>query len=147
MAIVAAALGVVLVAGAVAGASAGFGAMHLLAVAFGAIGALSGIGYLLSPTWKLVVLTDAAGLEVRRNGDLRFRLPWDQVAAVIASPSTQTCFVDGGSPERSLLVPGIDAPASYDLTDKSVLFQTIVSSVPADRIKEVDTLHNYAKTA
>jgi len=147
MAIVAVVLGGILAVGAGATSGGNLGSMHLLAIAFGAIGAVSGSAYLLSPTWKLVVVTDAAGLEVRRNGDVRFRLPWQEVTKVIASPSTKTCFVDGGTPERSLLVPGVDAPASYDLTDKSRLYQTIVSSVPGERITEVDTLHHYAKTA
>ena len=40
---------------------------------------------------------------------------------VVAAPTTHTCFVDGGAPERSLLVPGDGAPAPYDLEDREAL--------------------------
>src|SRR5512141_1246444 len=81
------------------------------AIATGAIGVACGAFYLVSPAWSIEVVVDDAALEVRQGGDRRFRLPWDDVVKVIASPTTKTCFVDGGEPDRSLLVPGDGAPA------------------------------------
>ena len=112
----------------------------LLPLATGAIGVVLGAGYLLSPSWKLAVVIDDDALEVRSATKSRFRLPWADVVKVVASPSTHTCFVDGGAPERSLLVPGDGAPAPYDLEDKQALFEAIVSHVTPDKVETVETL-------
>lgn len=109
----------------------------------GAVGIALGAGYNLSPTWRLEVITDDEGIEVRRGQVRRFRLDWHDIEMVIASPATNTCFVNGGSPECSLLVPGFGAPASYDLSDKATLFRTIVAAVPSDRITEVESLDSF----
>jgi hypothetical protein len=85
-------------------------------------------------------VVDDAGLEVRGPKALRFRLPWREVSRVIASPSTHTCFVDGGAPERSLLVPGVGAPAPYDLDDKPALYEAILAHVDAEKVETVETL-------
>jgi hypothetical protein len=77
---------------------------------------------------------------VLSSGDRRFRLRWDEVKGVIASPSTQTCFVDGGTAERSLLVPGDGAPAPYAIEDATALYRAIVARVPPERVREVDLL-------
>jgi hypothetical protein len=62
------------------------------------------------------------------------------VVEVVASPSTTTCFVDGGSPGRSLLVPGDGAPAPYDVEHKPALYRAILARVPAARVREVTSL-------
>ena len=62
---------------------------------------------------------------------------------MVASPTTSTCFVDGGDPQRSLLVPGFGAPASDDITNKAALVERILAAVPADRVTEVETLDRY----
>jgi hypothetical protein len=116
----------------------------LLPLATGAIGMVLGAGYLLSPSWKLAVVIDDDALEVRSPTKSRFRLPWGDVKKVVASPTTHTCFVDGGAPERSLLVPGDGAPAPYDLEDKQALFAAILSHVTPDKVETVETLN--AKT-
>lgn len=110
----------------------------------GALGVVLGGAYLMSPTWKLAVVIDDEALEVTR----KFRLPWRDVVRVVASPTTHSCFVDGGSPERSLLVPGDGAPAPYDIEDRPALVAEILAHVPADKVKTVDTLAtaNEAKT-
>jgi len=64
---------------------------------------------------------------------------------VVSSPSTQTCFVDGGSPERSLLVPGDGAPAPYDIADRTALVEAILAHVPADKVQTVATLDQAAE--
>ena len=113
----------------------------LLPLATGAIGVVLGGGYLLSPSWKLAVVIDDDALEVRSPAKSRFRLPWAEVKKVVASPTTHTCFVDGGTPERSLLVPGDGAPAPYDLDDKQALFEAILSHVTPDKVETVETLN------
>ncbi|MBA3451467.1 MAG: hypothetical protein H0T42_00055 [Deltaproteobacteria bacterium] len=106
----------------------------------GAIGIVFGGAYLASPTWRLEVITDDEGLEVRSPKRSRFRLAWADVVRVVASPTTNTCFVDGGAPERSLLVPGVGAPAPYDLEDRPALVSTILARVHPDRITIVASL-------
>ena len=132
------ALGVIALGAAVVG----YGALHGnvgLAVS-GAVGLALGAAYLASPTWRLTVVIDADGLEVVGGQRRRFRLAWGDVVRVTASPTTTTCFVDGGAPERSLLVPGDGAPAPYDLEGKAALYAAIIARVPADRIHQVGRL-------
>jgi hypothetical protein len=108
----------------------------LLPLATGALGVALGAGYMLSPSWKLRVVADDDALEVPG----KFRLAWADVVRVVSSPSTHTCFVDGGAPEKSLLVPGDGAPAPYDIADKAALCEAILRHVPADRVETVDSL-------
>lgn len=110
-----------------------------LAVA-GVLGLALGLAYLASPAWRYVVVVDDEALEVVRGGERRFRLPWSAVVRVVASPSTGTCFVDGGGAATSLLVPGDGAPAPYDLERKPALYRLILAHVPADRVREVTSL-------
>ncbi|HEY1558258.1 MAG TPA: PH domain-containing protein [Kofleriaceae bacterium] len=112
----------------------------LLPLATGAIGIALGVAYLASPTWKLEVVVDDDGLEVRSPKRRRFRVAWNDVVAVVASPSTHTCFVDGGSPDKSLVVPGDGAPAPYDLADKPALFDAILAHVDPAKVTTVETL-------
>lgn len=126
-------LGVALLAlGAVAGSVA-------LALIGGAGGGLGG-AYLGSPAWKLVVIVDDEALEVRQRGVRRFRLAWGEIVRVVASRETSTCFVDGGSPRHSLLVPGPGAPASYEIERREALFAAILARVPAARVQDVPRL-------
>jgi hypothetical protein len=118
-------------------ASLGFLAVPLVT---GAIGVALGAAYLASPTWRLAVTVDDDGLEVGSPKRRRFRLAWAEVVRVVASPSTHTCFVDGGAPERSLLVPGDGAPAPYDLEDRPALVAAILAHVPPERVTTVDSL-------
>lgn len=106
----------------------------------GAIGIALGAGYLLSPSWKLEVVVDDLGIEVRSPAASRFRLLWSDVVRVVFSPHTNTCFVDGGAPERCLLVPGEGAPAPYDLENKKALCAAIVAHVAAERVATVKSL-------
>ena len=112
----------------------------LLPLATGAAGVALGAAYLLSPTWKLEVIVDDDALEVRSAKATRFRLPWSEVVRVVASPSTTTCFVDGGTADRSLLVPGDGAPAPYDIEGKPALYAAILGRVPAEKVTTVETL-------
>jgi len=74
----------------------------------------------------------------------RFRLAWQDVVKVIAAPDKHTCFVDGGDPAKSLLVPGDGAPAPYDIEDKQALVAWILAHVAAEKIEKVASLADAA---
>jgi hypothetical protein len=114
-----------------------------LAIACAAVGVALGVAYLLSPAWKIVVHVDDDALEVTARGDRRFRLAWGEVAEVVASPSTKTCFVNGGTPDRSLLVPGPGAPAPYAVEHRAALYDAVVAHVAKERIREVELLERH----
>lgn len=111
----------------------------------GAVGVAAGLAYLASPTWRLAVTIDDEALSVGSPGKPRFRLPWTDVVRVVAAPAKATCFVDGGAPERSLLVPGEGAPAPYDIDDRPALVEAILAHVAADKVERVDSLAAVAK--
>src|SRR5580704_14356296 len=66
----------------------------------GTTGVALGTGYLSSPAWRLVVVVDDEGLEVRGKHARKFFVAWRDIVRVVASPTTRTCFVDGGASER-----------------------------------------------
>jgi hypothetical protein len=115
-----------------------------LPLATGALGVVFGAAYLASPTWRITVTVDDDGLTVGSPSRQRFRLAWADVVRVVASPATSTCFVDGGKPEHSLLVPGDGAPAPYDITDRKALVAAILAHVPADKVETVASLDQVA---
>jgi hypothetical protein len=124
----------------------GLGGSALVAVVVAGVAGLGlGSAYLASPAWRLAVQVDDEALEVTSGGVRRFRLPWTEVVGVIASPTTRTCFVDGGGPERSLLVPGDGASAPYDLEDKAALYDAILAHVPSSVVREVALIETARK--
>lgn len=127
------------VGGSIAAVAAALGFVAL-PLATGALGIALGAAYLASPTWRIRVTIDDDGLTVASPKRQRFRLAWHDVVRVVASPSTSTCFVDGGTPEHSLLVPGDGAPAPYDIADRKALVEAILAHVPADKVKTVASL-------
>jgi hypothetical protein len=127
------------VGGVMAGLATALG-FALVPLATGVIGVGLGALYLASPTWKITVTVDDVGLAVGSPGKPRFKLAWADVVRVVASRATDTCFVDGGAPERSLLVPGDGAPAPYDIADRAQLVGIILVRVAADKIKLVSSL-------
>lgn len=124
---------------AVVAASLGFLAVPLVT---GAVGVVLGAAYLASPTWRLAVTVDDDGLEVGSPGRRRFRLAWADIVRVVAAPAAHACFVDGGAPEKSLLVPGAGAPAPYDLEDRPALVRAILAHVPPDRVTTVESMEH-----
>lgn len=119
------------------------GASRLFALGGGIAGLALGGLYLVSPTWAIEVLVSDEGIEVLSKGDRRFFLPWDDVVKVVSSPSTDTCFVDGGDPERSLLVPGPGASAPYEIEDRAGLCREILARAPSSLVIEVESLESY----
>lgn len=128
------------IGGALAGLSLTVLGTPIVLLASGAAGVVLGAGYLMSPTWKLEVIVDADGYEVRTPKKTKFRVPWSEVKRVVASPSTNSCFIDTGAVEHNLLVPGVGAPAPYDLDDKPALVAAILAHVSPDKVRTVDTL-------
>jgi hypothetical protein len=96
--------------------------------------------YFRSPAWRTEVRVDDDALEVFMRGIRRFRLPWPEVAGVVASPATRTAFVDGGAPERSLLLPGRGARAPYRIEHQPELYDAILAHVAPERVTEVERL-------
>ena len=127
-------------------AALGLGGASLVAAL---VSSLAGVGlaaaYLASPAWRQAVHVDEQALEVTSAGVRRFRLPWRDIVRVIASPSTRTCFVDGGDPARSLLVPGDGASAPYDIDDRIALYDAILAHTPPDRVREVTLIETAKK--
>ena len=111
-----------------------------VALVGGGVGMILGGLYLRSPAWRIAVHVDDDALEVTAGTDRRFLLPWGEVKEVVASPATKTCFVDGGDPQQSLLVPGPGAPAPYDIEGKAELYDQILAHVPREKVREVALL-------
>lgn len=113
-----------------------------LPLATGVAGLVLGTAYMLSPTWRIEVVVGDEAIEVRTRKATKLRLPWTDVVRVVAAEQSPTMFVDGGTPENSLLVPGEGAPAPYDIEDKPGLCAAILAHVPADRVTKVDSLEH-----
>ncbi len=129
----------------VALASGASGNSLTFAVAGAVLGPLIVAAYLAAPAWRFRVVTDDEGLAVWHGRELRFRVPWWDVRRVVHSPSTRTCFVDGGVPSRSLLVPGPGAPAFYRIERSDQLYATILAHVPEDRREPVELLELFLR--
>lgn len=104
--------------------------------AMGVAGLFLAFAYLKSPVWKLAVELQTDDLIVWTGVEERMRLPWAEVKEVVVDSEHLTCFVDGGTPEKSLLVPGPGAPASYDIKNKAELIAAILERVPAELVQE-----------
>jgi hypothetical protein len=118
----------------------------LVATVIGCAGIMLGVGYLRSPAWRFVVTVNDSGLSVSRGDREVLKLDWDEISKVVASPSTHTCYVDGGTPAQSLLVPGEGASASYDIDNKSELVGLIIEGVADEQLEIVDYLDRYLAT-
>lgn len=116
------------------------GPSRTFCLAVGAIGVALATLYRMSPAWKLEVVVSDQALDVVRKGETRLHLPWAEVRRLVASPSTKTCFVDGGTAKRSLLVPGPGAPGPYQIERREELYELIRQHVPSDRIHDVSSL-------
>ncbi len=118
------------------------GPSHGFTLACGVIGPLLALVYLASPAWRIVVEVDDDALTVRG----RFRLAWADVREVVASDPTHTCFIDGGAPAQSLLVPGPGAPAPYRIENRDRLYAFVLAHVPAARVRRVERLELAERT-
>jgi hypothetical protein len=108
----------------------------IFAYVTGTAGLFLGFAYLKSPVWKLAVDIEEESLVVWTGVEERLRLPWDEVKNVIVDAAHMTCYVDGGAPAKSLLIPGPGAQASYDILKKEELIAAILAHVPEDKVQE-----------
>ena len=109
----------------------------------GLLAVILGLLYLVSPAWRTEVVVDGDALEVHSRGDRRFRLPWGDVTRLVVSRASGTAFVDGGTPDRSLLLPGRGARAPYRIEAQADLLERILARVAPDRVVEVERLDRY----
>lgn len=116
------------------------GAARQFCLWMGVIGVALALLYRGSPAWKLEVIVGDDALEVRRGDETRLRLPWSEVRRLVASPSTDTCFVDGGTAKNSLLVPGPGAPGPYQIERRAELCALIRARVAPEKIHDVSSL-------
>ncbi|MBL4632944.1 MAG: hypothetical protein JKY56_03680 [Kofleriaceae bacterium] len=101
----------------------------------GLAGLFLAFAYLKSPVWRLAVDIQDDDLVVWNGLEERMRLPWSKVIKVVMGPDGETCFVDGGTKELSLLVPGPGAVASYEIRHKKQLIAAILAHVDKDLIE------------
>ena len=106
----------------------------VFALLTGAAGLFFGFAYLRSPIWKLFVDVGDEAITVWNGVDVRMSLAWGEVERVVLDDERTTMFVDGGSPERSLLIPGPASPASYLVRRKDALIEDILARVDASLI-------------
>jgi hypothetical protein len=110
-------------------------------IAVAASAPLAAAWYFLSPAWRLRVVVDDDSIAVLGRDDaVRFRLAWGEIKMVVHAPASKTCFIDGGSPEKSIAVPGPGLPAAYMLEDREALYDFVIAHVPAERRREVASL-------
>ena len=112
----------------------------IFALITGAAGVFLSFTYLRSPVWRLAVDVQESDLVVWNGTEEKLRLPWSDVTRVVMDPDREVCFVDGGTPARSLLVPGPAAPASYVIAKRDQLIDAILAHVPKDIITNPDTV-------
>lgn len=94
--------------------------------------------YLRSPVWKLAVDVQESGLVLWSGTEEKLRLSWADITRVVVDKDREMCFVDGGSPEVSIMVPGPAAPASYVVAKREQLIEAILAHIPADKIVDPD---------
>jgi hypothetical protein len=112
----------------------------LAAIAIGSFGPLLGFLYLRAPAWRYSVVVEDETIAVFLGDTLRFRLPWNEVKEVVCNDELKVLFLDGGAPEKSLLVPGPGAPAPYRIEDAARLYDLILAHVPPERCRRVASL-------
>jgi hypothetical protein len=133
---VVAAVGLAMLAFALLGQASG--ASRTFAIVAGAIGPIIALAYLRSGVWKIEVAVDDQGMTVRKGSQVRFQLPWSEVKEVVYSEHYPTLFIDGGTPERSLLVPGPGVPAQYRIERNEELCTFVRAHVPREKQRAVD---------
>jgi hypothetical protein len=83
-------------------------------------------------------VVDDDALVVKKGAEEKFRLPWAEVKEVVYSKQYPTLFIDGGVPERSILVPGPGVPAQYRVEDNEALCAFVRAHVDEARQRAVD---------
>ncbi|HET6610373.1 MAG TPA: hypothetical protein VFG83_00215 [Kofleriaceae bacterium] len=114
---------------------------HLIIAAVGgAMGLLAGGIYLRSPAWRITIAAGPSGLAVAAGSRPKFQLAWDDIRRVVTNRETSACYIKSDSPATSILIPGPEAPAPYDIEGKAALIATVLSHVDPERIDRVDSM-------
>lgn len=126
----------------IGGGIAVFGALQgpFALVAVGGAAMAMGAAYWFSPTWKIRLVTTDEELQFHTSRGRINRLPWAQVRRVFVDRVHGTCLVVGSNAETSLIVPGVGAPAPYDINNKAALFAEIMARVAPSRQREVASI-------
>lgn len=119
----------------------------IFALITGTIGVFLSFTYLRSPVWRLALDVQESDLVLWNGTTERLRLPWSDITRVVVDPDREVCFVDGGSPDKSILVPGPAAPASYVITKRDELIDAILAHVPSEVIVNPDDIDPATLTA
>jgi hypothetical protein len=94
---------------------------------------------LWSPSWRMQLITSDTGLTFQKaNGTHRF-VGWNDVKRLLVAPN-QTCLMVGTDAETSLIIPGLGAPAPYDIQDKAALFAEVTAKVASSKQRKVETI-------
>lgn len=120
---------------------AAFGALQgpFALVAVGGAATALGAAYWFSPTWKIRLVTSADELQFHTARGVK-SLRWSQVRRLFVDRVHRTCLIVGSGAETSLIVPGVGAPAPYDIENKSELFDEIVAAVATARQRDVTSI-------
>jgi hypothetical protein len=107
--------------------------------AIGGIAVALAAAYLWSPSWRMQLITSDTGLTFQKaNGAQRF-VAWNDVKRLLVAPN-QTCLMVGTDAETSLIVPGLGAPAPYDIQNKAALFAEMTAKVANSKQRTVETI-------
>lgn len=106
---------------------------RIFALASGIFGPALAAMYLASSAWKLAIETGEDGLKLWAGSELRFTIAWSEVVKLIHSPTHKTAFVDGGVPDKSLVLPGPGVPAPYRIEKQAALYGELLGRIPKDR--------------
>jgi hypothetical protein len=88
----------------------------------------------------MVVEISDVGVRVVRGQDIRMQVSWADVARLVVDDEHTVCMVDGGSPERRLIVPGPGLSAPYRIEESRRLVAELVRRIPAERHVALDAV-------
>lgn len=129
----------------VIGLVAATGASRTYAVGCGIAGVTLALLYRLSPVWRLRLRLNETGVSVLRGDELRLELGWGDVERVIVAADGESCYLWGGSVERSLLVAGPQARAPYIVDDRARLLTAITEAIGEERVERADDFDGVCK--
>jgi hypothetical protein len=109
-------------------------------IAVGGTATALAAGYWFSPTWKMRIVTSPDELQFHKTRDRITKIAWRDIRRVFVDRVHHTCLVVGRNADSSLIVPGVGAPAPYDIDDKRALFDEIVANVATEKLRDVDSI-------
>jgi hypothetical protein len=119
----------------------GFARSHWTLCGIGGFAIVLGAAYLLSPSWRIRLVTSEDALEFAKPNGTVDRIAWTDIKRLLIA-GNQTCLLVGTTAKTSLIVPGLGAPAPYDIENKAALFAEIVARVPVAAHIKVDSVES-----